>query len=159
MLGFPAHPCAWRQLLQPHSSSLCHCCPCVCFVPRGLPKIPAGMGVTKGDGDILGEERCFASLILCPRKGMDCAPTHHWAGEELCDSSHIPTQGRRMGRFSSPSRGTHSDPLLTGMGAANRICAGGNTAGMGRDRNKGENTQREAKPERREICAETAREE
>lgn len=53
----------------------------------------------KGNQAIPGEEKggslllLFLCPVVSPIKGIYYSPTHHWAGEELCDSFHIPRTG------------------------------------------------------------------
>lgn len=91
------------------------CRPCICtgIVPRdaaetfreGSTKLRLGwwwerMLELKGNQDTLGEERggslllSFLCRVASPIKGIYYSPTHHWAGEEVCDSFHIPCTGR-----------------------------------------------------------------
>ena len=54
----------------------------------------------KGNQDILGEEKggslllSFLCPVVSPIKGIYYSPTDHWAGEEVCDSFHIPHTAR-----------------------------------------------------------------
>lgn len=54
----------------------------------------------KRNQDIAGEEKggsllpSFLCPVASPIKGIYYSPTHHWAGEEVCDSFHIPRTAR-----------------------------------------------------------------
>lgn len=129
--------------------------------PQRAPQNPSRDGGDKRKWGYSGWARmlCF-SHSSAQEKG--CVVFLHIIGQERrCVTAPIsPTQGRRMGRFSSPTR-VGSPAHRDGCSSSHGIRAGGNTARRARRETgiKGKTHRERQNLQRREIRAETAREE